>query len=158
MPYNPSLFPTRNLADLIAQDGRFTTLNRALSIAGLNATLAGAGNFGVFAPTDEAFRRLDPNTLAQLLRSPDKLRQVLELHVTISPPASIEALPFTSVTGRRGGATGMNSIGGVPVYSGQGFSNSTIDLKSGIIGTARTFEAKEATNGRVFVIDRVLLP
>ncbi len=48
-------------SDLVAtalSDGRFKTLAKALTSAGLVETLQGEGPFTVFAPTDEAFGKL----------------------------------------------------------------------------------------------------
>lgn len=59
-------------------DGRFTTLVAALQRTGLDQTLSEAGNFTVFAPTDDAFDALglDLSTL-----SDEDLTQILLYHV-----------------------------------------------------------------------------
>ena len=49
-----------SLVDVLALDGRFTTLIAAVTAAGLADTLATGGPFTVFAPTDDAFAALPP--------------------------------------------------------------------------------------------------
>ena len=46
--------------------GNFTTLVTAVKAAGLVDTLNGQTKFTVFAPTDEAFAKVDPATLESL--------------------------------------------------------------------------------------------
>ena len=51
------------LIDVAIADGKFKTLAKALTAAGLVDTLKGAGPFTVFAPTDDAFAKLPSGTL-----------------------------------------------------------------------------------------------
>ena len=48
------------LVDVAVADGHFKTLATALTAAGLIDTLKGAGPFTVFAPTDDAFAKIEP--------------------------------------------------------------------------------------------------
>ena len=72
-------------ADLVdaAVAGQFHTLVAAVKAAGLVDALKGAGPFTVFAPTDEAFAKLPPGTLENLLKpeNKDELRKILLYHV-----------------------------------------------------------------------------
>src|SRR5204862_4615665 len=72
-------------ADLVdtAVAGRFNTLVAAVKAAGLVDALKGPGPFTVFAPTDEAFAKLPPGTLENLLKpeNKDKLMSILLYHV-----------------------------------------------------------------------------
>lgn len=63
--------------------GQFTTLLAAVDAAGLTETLLGKGPFTVFAPTDEAFKRLPAGTVEELLKpqNREKLRTILTYHV-----------------------------------------------------------------------------
>ena len=66
----------------VATSGGFNTLVAALEATGLNETLTNEpGPFTVFAPTDEAFAKLDPDTLNNLLANPDQLTPILLYHV-----------------------------------------------------------------------------
>ncbi|MCP4779127.1 MAG: fasciclin domain-containing protein, partial [Planctomycetaceae bacterium] len=63
--------------------GNFKTLVTAVKAAGLVDTLNGHTQFTVFAPTDDAFAKVDPATLQSLLKPENKsqLAQVLTYHV-----------------------------------------------------------------------------
>ena len=72
-------------ADIVdtAVAGHFNTLVAAVKAAGLVDTLKGPGPFTVFAPTDEAFAKLPPGTVENLLKpeNKEKLRKILTYHV-----------------------------------------------------------------------------
>ena len=63
--------------------GNFKTLVAAIQAAGLVEALQGEGPFTVFAPTDEAFAKLPPGTLDELLKPENKakLAAILAYHV-----------------------------------------------------------------------------
>ena len=65
-----------------ANAGHFTTLTAALKATGLEATYRAAGPFTIFAPTDDAFRKLAPGDLDALLKDKARLMTVLNFHVT----------------------------------------------------------------------------
>jgi len=52
-----------------------------IKAAGLTDTLTGAGPFTIFAPTDEAFKKLPTGALDTLLKDTVKLKAVLSYHV-----------------------------------------------------------------------------
>jgi uncharacterized surface protein with fasciclin (FAS1) repeats len=60
-----------------------TTVVTAIKAAGLVDALKGPGPFTVFAPTNEAFAKLPPGTVDDLLKpeNKDKLRSILLYHV-----------------------------------------------------------------------------
>lgn len=72
-----------SLTTVIADSATFSTLTKALKSAGLDATLGGADEFTVFAPTDEAFGKLPAGTLTKLMlpENKEKLRMLLLYHV-----------------------------------------------------------------------------
>ena len=61
--------------------GTFTTLATALTEAGLVDALKGDGPFTVFAPNDEAFKKLPKGTLESLLKDKEALKKILLYHV-----------------------------------------------------------------------------
>lgn len=68
--------------NLLAGDERFTTMTAALRLTGKNATLAGEGPFTVFAPTDEAFAQVPPETVARLFADPQgELTGIVDYHI-----------------------------------------------------------------------------
>ena len=70
-----------NIVNTAVAAGQFTTLASLLGKAGLVETLAGAGPFTVFAPTDAAFANVPEATLDALAADPAKLKSVLLYHV-----------------------------------------------------------------------------
>jgi transforming growth factor-beta-induced protein len=76
-----------DIVDIAVQDGRFKILVTALKAAGLVDTLKGNGPFTVFAPTDDAFAKLPPGTIDDLLKPENKpkLIKILTYHVTAGP-------------------------------------------------------------------------
>jgi uncharacterized surface protein with fasciclin (FAS1) repeats len=73
--------PTKSIITLAEEAGAFSTLLAAVDAAGLTEVLQGAGNFTVFAPTDEAFAQLPEGTVAFLLDNPEALADILLYHV-----------------------------------------------------------------------------
>jgi uncharacterized surface protein with fasciclin (FAS1) repeats len=134
----------RTIIDVVAADGRFTTLGTSLAAAGLVDLLRGAGPFTVFAPTDEAFARLPAGTLDGWLRDAAQLAAVLRRHV-LAGKVSADDLA------KLGGKT-------VPMLQGDALR---ISAQGGVVIDGDIHVAKHgiaATNGLVHVIDGVLLP
>src|ERR1700682_5591451 len=73
--------PSKNLVDTAIAAGNFATLVAGIKAAGLTDTLTGKGPFTVFAPTDEAFKKLPSGALDALLKDTAKLKAVLSYHV-----------------------------------------------------------------------------
>ncbi len=67
-----------DIVDTAINAGTFNTLVTAITAAGLDTALKGAGPFTVFAPTDEAFSKLPSGTVESLLEDVIQLRKVLE--------------------------------------------------------------------------------
>src|ERR1700685_3559859 len=73
--------PAKNIIDTAIGAGNFTTLTAGLRAAGLTDTLTGKGPYTVFAPTDEAFKKLPTGAVEALLKDSAKLKAVLSYHV-----------------------------------------------------------------------------
>ncbi len=133
--------PTMDIVDTAVAAGSFTTLTKLLTDAGLVETLKGDGPFTVFAPTDEAFAKVDPATLEKLAANPEALKQVLTYHVLAGKvmAADVASGPVTMVSGDE--AT-LTAEGG------------TVMIDKANVTTADVV----ATNGVIHVIDAVLIP
>lgn len=120
-----------------------TTLVAALQAADLVNSLANAGPFTVFAPTNSAFDKLPAGTVEGLLKPENKLQLqgILQHHVTTS------ALDLNSF--EDGQSVGMVDGG-----------RETITRKDGatFIGGAKVTGSVRASNGWVHIIDAVLVP
>jgi len=123
--------------------GQFATLITALEAAGLTSTLRGNGPYTVFAPTDEAFRKLPAGTVENLLKPENKeqLVAVLTYHVV---PGKVMAADV-------GGLTSAPTVNGKALK---------VDTRSGVKIDNATVTATDiaASNGVIHVIDTVVLP
>lgn len=124
--------------------GSFNTLAKALTAADLVTTLKGAGPFTVFAPTDEAFAKLPPGTLENLLKPENKamLRRVLTYHVLAGKVLAADVVKANSAKAVSGDALSITSRGGAVMVD-----------KARVVKTDIA-----ASNGVIHVIDTVLLP
>jgi uncharacterized surface protein with fasciclin (FAS1) repeats len=133
--------PTRNIVDTAVEAGSFTTLAAGLKAAGLLETLAGNGPFTVFAPSDDAFKKLPHGALEALLKDKAKLKAVLTYHV-----ASGHLLAKDLKSGD------VKTVEGTPVHVTVAGSNVRVNeahvTKADIL----------ASNGVIHVIDAVMLP
>jgi uncharacterized surface protein with fasciclin (FAS1) repeats len=136
-----NMTPTKNIVDTVISAGHFATLASAINAAGLTAELAAKGPFTVFAPTDEAFKKLPAGAYDSLLKDAGKLKAVLNYHV-ISGFFMARDLKSGEVTTAQG--TQLTAV----------VSSSEVRVNG-----ARVTQADiVATNGIVHAIDTVILP
>jgi len=78
-----SLSAQKTIVDVAVGNKDFTTLVTALKAADLVSALQGEGPFTVFAPTNDAFAKIDTKTLSSLLEAGNKeaLANILTYHV-----------------------------------------------------------------------------
>ncbi|MEO8961371.1 MAG: fasciclin domain-containing protein [Ginsengibacter sp.] len=121
-----------------------TTLVAALKQAGLVSSLSNAGPFTVFAPTNEAFKKLPAGTVEDLMKdaNKDKLVDILHYHVFVS---ALQPDYF------KDGQT-LNMVSGEDMKVNVTNANVLLNGKAHIISSI------PASNGIVYVIDEVLLP
>ena len=123
--------------------GNFKTLVAAIKAGGLVPTLQGAGPFTVFAPTDEAFAKLPPGTVDDLLKpeNKEKLVALLTYHVV---PGKVMASDVKTMKTKTVNGQEMD----VQVYGGKVTVDNANVTKTDIA----------ASNGVIHVIDTVLMP
>ena len=88
--------PAKDIVDTAVAAGTFTTLAAALEAAGLVDTLKGEGPFTVFAPTDDAFKKLPAGTVEGLLKDPKALGDILLYHVVPGKVMAADVVNLTS--------------------------------------------------------------
>jgi uncharacterized surface protein with fasciclin (FAS1) repeats len=120
-----------------------TTLVAAVKAAELVDALSNAGPFTVFAPTNEAFAKLPAGTVEDLLKpqNKSKLQDILQYHVYVG------VINPDMVTG----TITLNQVNG---------GNVTLQQKDGklMANDANVLGSVKASNGIVYVVDKVLLP
>lgn len=131
----------KTIYDTAAEAGKFSTLLAAADAAGLADTLRSAGPFTLFAPTDDAFRKIPAVDLQALLADVPRLKATLTYHVVAGSTESrdLKAGELKTVEGRPLHVTRERDtlrIGGATIVTG--------DIA--------------ASNGRIHAIDTVLMP
>ena len=123
--------------------GDFNTLVAAVKAADLVETLQGEGPFTVFAPTDDAFDKLPPGTLDNLLKPENRgqLVAILTYHVV---PGKVMAADAKTMKAKTVNGADLN----IKVGGGGVMVNDAKVIKTDV----------EASNGVIHVIDAVLLP
>ena len=136
--------PKKDIVDTAVGAGDFKTLATALRAAGLVDTLKAAGPFTVFAPTDEAFAKLPPGTLEDLLKpeNKQKLISILTYHVVAGDVMAKDVVKLHEAKTVNGQDVKIMVEGG----------NVKVD-NSNVTKTDL-----QCTNGVIHVIDSVLLP
>ena len=133
-----------DIVDTAVGAGKFKTLAAALEAADLVDTLKGKGPFTVFAPTDEAFAKLPPGTVATLLKPENKgkLASILTYHVV---PGKVLAKQVVSING-------AVTVNGQRVDIKVDGSQVKID-SANVVATDVVCD-----NGVIHIIDSVILP
>lgn len=131
----------KNIIETAVGDPQFSTLVTALKAANLVETLSGSGPFTIFAPTNDAFKKLPPGTLDEILADEDKLKSILTYHVVSGKVMSADVMNMTEA----------KTVEGTMV---------TVDTTDGVkINNAKVTSADiECTNGVIHIIDTVLMP
>ncbi|MBX9628545.1 MAG: fasciclin domain-containing protein [Gemmataceae bacterium] len=130
----------KDIVDIAVASKDHTILVKAVKEAGLVETLKGKGPFTVFAPTDEAFKKLGKEKLEAVVADKELLKKVLLAHVIVGKEAT--AADAAKMSGKK-----VN-----------GFEIKAEDGKV-MIGDAKVTKADiKASNGVIHVIDTVLVP
>lgn len=139
----------KNLLETAAGAGTFKTLAAAVKAAGLEGALTGDKPLTVFAPTDDAFAKLEkahPGTIQSLLKPENKkkLIAILTYHVV---PGTVKAADVLKLKN----GTKVKTLNGQTI---------TVRNKHGVMVNKSKVTATDivATNGVIHVIDTVLLP
>ena len=134
-------FTMHDIVDTAVAAGSFTTLAAALTAADLITTLKGAGPFTVFAPTDDAFKKLPAGTVEALLKDKAKLAAILTHHVVAGKVMAKDV------------ATGeVKTVAGNMIAVVVGTDGVTVG------GSKITNTDIDCTNGVIHIIDTVVIP
>ena len=130
----------KTIAEIVAGSKDHTILLKAVTAAGLAETLGSKGPFTVFAPTDEAFKKLGDEKLKAVVADKELLTKILMGHVVKD-----KAVMAKDVIGMDG-----KEVNGFMIK----VKGDTV-----MLGEAKVTAADiKASNGVVHVIDTVLVP
>ena len=132
------------IPELASSPGRLDTLVSVVKAADLAGALSGDGPFTVFAPTDDAFARLDAKTVNALLDEPGRgtLKRILTHHVVPGRLEARDLVEMDSVVTLAGTTLELSPF------------NGRLLVDKSVVETADV----NASNGVVHVIDTVLMP
>jgi uncharacterized surface protein with fasciclin (FAS1) repeats len=150
------MYPSKNIVQNAMHSKDHTTLVAAVKAAGLVKTLESPGPFTVFAPTNEAFKKLPDGTVQTLLKpeNKQKLTSILTYHVV---PGRLTTQDLRKMVKAAGGKAMLKTVEGAPL---------TVEEKDGKLwivdakgDTASiTIANVMQSNGVIQVINQVLLP
>jgi len=134
----------KDIVDTAVSAGSFNTLVAAVKAAGLVDALKGDGPLTVFAPTDEAFKKLPAGTVESLLKpeNKDQLIAILTYHVVAGEVGSKDVVKLTHAKTLNGQRVDIKVDGG----------------KVKLDGATVTAVDIACSNGVIHVIDSVILP
>jgi uncharacterized surface protein with fasciclin (FAS1) repeats len=134
----------KTIVEVAVAADNFKTLVTAVKAADLVETLSGKGPFTVFAPTDEAFRKVPMEVLADLLKpeNKEKLAAVLTYHVVAGKVLAADVVKLSKAKTVQGAEVKIT------VKEGKVKVNDANVVKTDII----------CKNGVIHVIDAVILP
>jgi uncharacterized surface protein with fasciclin (FAS1) repeats len=151
-----AMYPSKNIIENAVNSKDHTTLVAAVKAAGLVDTLEGPGPFTVFAPTNEAFDKLPPGTVADLLKpeNKSKLTEILTYHVV---PGKYSAAELMKQVKMDGGKTMLKTVEGETLtIEEHGGRLVVIDAKGDMAWV--TIPNVYQSNGVIDVINKVLMP
>ena len=130
-----------SITDTAARTPQLSTLTKLVTDAGLADTLRGAGPYTVFAPSDEAFKKLPAKTLSDLASNKEMLRAVLTYHVV---PGKVMAVDVKDCKAK--------TVNGAEISVAR--AGTFVTVEDAVVQTADVV----ASNGVVHIIDTVLIP
>lgn len=126
----------QTLVEIAAGNPDFSTLVELVTAAGLAEALSAEGPFTIFAPTNEAFAKLDPATVTALTADPTgALADILKLHVVSGKILAADAVAAagTSIETLNGGKLLVELQGEDVVVGGSKVVSTDIEGSNGVI-------------------------
>ncbi|KAM6946097.1 LOW QUALITY PROTEIN: periostin, osteoblast specific factor b [Aplochiton taeniatus] len=131
------------IQDIIDVDDDLSTLSSVALASGLSDKLGQPGQFTLFAPTNDAFEKLDKDVLERLMSDKGVLQALLNYHLLSSVQCSEAIMSGTSYETQEGHNIEIGCDGDSLTVNGI-----KMVLKKDIV----------ASNGVIHLIDRVLMP
>jgi uncharacterized surface protein with fasciclin (FAS1) repeats len=151
-----AMFPSKNIIENAVNSKDHTTLVAAVKAAGLVDTLEGPGPFTVFAPTNAAFDKLPPGTVATLLKPENKamLVKILTYHVVSGRYTAADLMKMIK---DGGGVATLTTVEGEPLtVTLKGHHLLIHDVKGDVAHV--TIGDVIQSNGVIHVVNTVLMP
>jgi len=152
----PAAAARGNIVGAAASSPEHKTLVAAVKAAGLVSTLASAGPFTLFAPTDAAFAKLPAGTIETLLQPANRsqLAAVLTYHVVAGKVSATELIAMINAGG---GSATLTTVQGGTLTARIVDGKVVITDAAGGTATVTTADLMQS-NGIIHVTDAVSLP
>ncbi|WP_281987594.1 fasciclin domain-containing protein [Aquimarina aggregata] len=146
----------KDIVDVAVSVDDFSTLVTALKSADLVTALKGEGPFTVFAPTNDAFGKIDSKTLKSLLKpeNKEKLSAILTYHVIAG---KITASDVVSALKKGKGKVELKTLGGAKVLVLEKDGKIWLKDQNGNYSKIAKTDVM-AKNGVIHVISDVVMP
>jgi uncharacterized surface protein with fasciclin (FAS1) repeats len=151
------MYPSKNIVENAVNSKDHTTLVAAVKAAGLVDTLEGPGPFTVFAPTNEAFKKLPPGTVESLVKPENKptLTKILTYHVV---PGRLSAQELADMVDKGGGKAMLKTVEGDGLtVMRKGNHHLTLTDDKGDVATITIADVFQS-NGVIHVVNSVMMP
>lgn len=145
-----------SISDFVASSPNFTTLQNAIQSADLVETLKGTGPYTVFAPTNDAFKKLPTAVQGGLLDGShkDALKQLLSYHVV---SGTINSTELSRQIKAGNGTAQLKTLAGSTLTAKE--ANGRVSLTDEQGNTVQVEGAgNPQSNGMIYRIDSVLMP
>lgn len=146
----------KDIVDVAASVDDFSTLVTAVKAAGLVDALKGKGPFTVFAPTNDAFAKIDANTLNTLLKPANKeqLSAILTYHVI---SGKLAAKDVVAALKKGNGKVELTTLNGTKIKVMQKDGKIWLKDQNGTYSEIMKTDVM-ASNGVIHVINTVVMP
>lgn len=146
----------QDIVDIAASNKSFSTLVTAVKAAGLVDALKGEGPLTVFAPTNDAFGKIDQNALSALLKpeNKSKLISVLTYHVI---KGKLTAKDVVAALKKGKGKVTLTTLSGSKITVVQNDKGIWLKDANGNYSMISKTDIM-ASNGVIHVIDTVVMP
>ena len=144
------------IVDVAAGNENFSTLVTALKAADLVTALQGEGPFTVFAPTNDAFAKVDAKTLASLLEAKNKeaLANILTYHVV---SGNLSATDVVAALKKGNGVVELKALNGQVLTVVQKDKKIWLKDSNGNVSQIIATDVKGST-GVIHIINSVVMP
>lgn len=147
---------TGTIVDVASDNANFSTLVSAVTAADLGDTLGGPGPYTIFAPTNDAFAKVDEATMTDLMKpeNKEKLSSILAYHVV---SGDMDAAALTKAITDAGGTYEITTVNGAKLTAMvDGGAVKLTDANGGV--STVTMTDVDGSNGTIHAIDTVLMP
>jgi uncharacterized surface protein with fasciclin (FAS1) repeats len=151
-----AMYKTKNIVENAVNSADHTTLVAAVKAAGLVDTLASAGPFTLFAPTNDAFAKLPAGTVDTLVKPENKatLTKILTYHVVAG---SMDSKAIAKAIKKGNGKAELTTVAGGKLWAMMDGRNLVLTDEKGGKSMVAIADVRQS-NGVIHVIDTVVMP